>query len=135
MQSKKRSYKKPREVIDFYEESTWLGNDTPFFENEYCAIFKDKYPVTKGHILFVPKKNTPETISETYKLAMYCGEEWIKKKMIDGFNIGQNIGLAAGQTIMWPHIHLIPRKDNDCDNTKHNGIRLSFPDGDHNEYY
>jgi diadenosine tetraphosphate (Ap4A) HIT family hydrolase len=66
---------------------------------------------------------------------MYCGEEWVKNKMMDGFNIGQNIGAAAGQTVMWPHIHLIPRKTGDCDNTKHNGIRLSFPNGDHKEYY
>ena len=53
---------------------------------------------------------------------------------MDGFNIGQNIGAAAGQTIFWPHIHFIPRKNGDSDG-KHNGIRLSHPNGDHKEYY
>ena len=57
MQSKKPTYKKPREQIDFYEESTWLSNDKPMYENDKVAVFRDKYPVTKGHLLFIPKKN------------------------------------------------------------------------------
>ena len=54
---------------------------------------------------------------------------------MDGFNIGQNIGKAAGQSIMWPHVHFIPRHKNDCPPGVHNGIRLSHPKGDHKEYY
>ena len=30
-----------------------------------------------------------------------------------GFNVGMNIGLCAGQTILWPHIHFIPRNKDD----------------------
>ena len=56
MPLQKLIYKKVHEPIDCYEESTWLGNDTPFFENDYTAVFNDKYPSCKGHILFVPKK-------------------------------------------------------------------------------
>ena len=44
MQSKKPIYKKPYEPIDHYEESTWMGNDTPFYETEYTGVFNDKYP-------------------------------------------------------------------------------------------
>ena len=80
------------------------------------------------------KKNDPHTISEAYKIGYYCGEQWVKEGRMDGFNIGQNIGAAAGQTIFWPHIHFIPRKNGDSDG-KHNGIRLSHPNGDHKEYY
>ena len=54
---------------------------------------------------------------------------------MDGFNIGQNIGKAAGQSIMWPHVHLIPRHNGDSDPKQHNGVRLSAPNGHHiNEY-
>ena len=55
MQSKKPTYKKPRELINNYEESTWLGNDNPMYENDKVAVFRDKYPVTQGHLLFLPK--------------------------------------------------------------------------------
>ena len=48
---------------------------------------------------------------------------------IDGVNIGQNIGEAAGQTVMWPHIHFIPREKGDCKENASNGIRLSHPGG------
>ncbi len=135
MPSKKPTYKKPREVIKYYEECTWLGNDTPMFQNEKVSVFYDKYPVVKGHLLFVPKKNDVTHVGEAYKLAFYCGEQWIEEGKMDGFNIGQNIGKVAGQSIMWPHVHLIPRHKGDCDTTKHNGIRLSAPNGNHGEYY
>ena len=66
MQLKKPTYKKPREPINSYEESTWHANDTAIFENEHCAVFRDLYPCVKGHLLFIPKKNDPQTISEAY---------------------------------------------------------------------
>ena len=82
MQSKKPIYKKPREQINTFEESTWHANDTPMFENEHCAVFKDLYPCVTGHLLFIPKQNNAQTVSEAYKLAYYCGEEWIKEGKI-----------------------------------------------------
>jgi len=98
-------------------------------------VFKDLYPCVTGHLLFIPKKNNAQTISEAYKLAYYCGEEWIKEGKMNGFNVGQNIGACAGQTILWPHIHFIPRKNGDTKPKQHSGIRLSHPNGDHKEYY
>ena len=135
MQSEKPIYKKPWEKINHYGESTWVGNDKPMFENKYCGVFQDKYPVVKGHLLFVPKKNDPTTIAEAYKLAYYCGEQWMEEGKMDGFNVGQNRGAAAGQSIFWPHIHFIPRNKNDYEGDSHNGIRLSVPSGDHTNYY
>ena len=32
----------------------------------------------------------------------------------DAFNVGINMGAAAGQTVMYPHVHLIPRRHGDC---------------------
>ena len=39
MPLQKPTYKKPYEKIEKYEESTWLGNDTPIFENQTIWIF------------------------------------------------------------------------------------------------
>ena len=135
MPSQKPTYKKPFETIDRYEESNWVGNDKPIFENDYCAVFNDRYPVVEGHLLFIAKKNDPDTIAESYKLAYSWGEKLIKEGKMDGFNIGQNRGKAAGQSIFWPHIHFIPRNENDYKGKGHNGVRLSIPSGDHTNYY
>ena len=135
MQSIKPTYKKPFEEIKSNDECTWLGNDKPIYENKFCAIFKDRYPVTKGHLLFVPKKNNVYEIGETYKLAYIYGQRGIEDGTWTGYNLGQNLGRSAGQSIFWPHIHLIPRLDGDSDPSKHNGVRLAHPSGDHTNYY
>ena len=69
MQSKKPIYKKPYEPIDSYEESTLMGNDTPFIETEYTGVFRDRYPCVPGHTLLKPKKDTAEYIGKSYALA------------------------------------------------------------------
>ena len=133
MPSKKPIYKKPFEPIDSYDESTWLGNDTPIFENEFTGVFKDRYPCVPGHTLFIPKHDTPEAIGESYRLAYYCGKQWIKEGKMKGFNVGMNISECAGQTIMWPHIHFIPRHEGDA--PKKGGMRYAHPGADHKEHY
>ena len=133
MQSQKPIYKKPFEQIDSYEESTWLGNDTPFYETEYTGVFNDKYPCIEGHKLFIPKKNTPEYVGKSYGLAYEFGEQWVKEGKIDGFNVGMNMGQCAGQTIMWPHIHFIPRHEGDA--KPKGGMRYAHPNADHRDYY
>ena len=133
MPSPKHTYKKAYEKIDRYEESTWLANDTPIFENEHTAVFKDLYPCVPGHTLFIPKQDTPEAVGESYKLAYYCGNMWVQEGKMTGFNVGMNICVCAGQTIMWPHIHFIPRKEKDA---KHpGGMRYAHPGADHRKHY
>ena len=46
---------------------------------------------------------------------------------ISGFNIGMNCGESAGQTIFHCHIHLIPRRDGDCENPR-GGVRGVIPE-------
>ena len=133
MPSRKPTYKKAFEKINKYEESTWLGNDTPIFENRDTAVFKDKYPCVLGHTLFIPKEDTPEAIGESYRWAYYCGKNWVKDGKMAGFNLGMNVGRCAGQTIMWPHIHFIPRHNKDAD--KPGGMRYAHPGADHREHY
>lgn len=80
-----------------------------------CLVYEDGYPVTEGHLLFVPRFDDAATIAYTvrkaagYGLAMRRDSDW------DGFNIGMNCGAAAGQTVWWPHVHLIPRRDGDVE--------------------
>ena len=133
MSSQKHSFKKPFEHIDRYEECTWLGNDTPIYEDRYTAIFNDKFPCVEGHKLFIPKKNDPEYIGKSYGLAYDYGNKWIKEGKMKGFNVGMNIGICAGQTILWPHIHFIPRHEGDSD--PKGGIRHAHPAADHQQHY
>jgi diadenosine tetraphosphate (Ap4A) HIT family hydrolase len=133
MPSKKPIYKKEYEPVDNVDESVWMGNDTPIMETEFTYVFNDRYPCVKGHKLFIPRKNNPEFVGKSYGLAYQYGNEQIKEGKIDGFNIGMNIGIPAGQTIMWPHIHFIPRKEKDADH--HGGMRYAHPGADHKKYY
>jgi diadenosine tetraphosphate (Ap4A) HIT family hydrolase len=80
----------------------------------YVAVFQDRYPVTPGHLLFVPQYNTDTVIMECLKSAMQEGRRMVAAGECDAFNIGINMGEAAGQTVMYPHVHLIPRRHGDC---------------------
>ena len=133
MRSRKPIYKKPYEKVDHYEESVWLSNDTPIFETEFTAVFRDRYPCVEGHTLFIPKKDTPEYIGKSYELAYQTAQDWVAEGIMDGYNVGMNIGNCAGQTIYWPHIHLIPRHEGDAD--KKGGMRYAHPGADHREMY
>jgi diadenosine tetraphosphate (Ap4A) HIT family hydrolase len=46
--------------------------------------------------------------------ALITGQQMVARGECDAFNIGLNMGPAAGQTVMYPHVHLIPRKQGDC---------------------
>ena len=83
--------------------------------------------MTKGHLLFVPKEDTEMHIRECFLAAYEYGLDLFKKEYCDGFNVGQNVGVAAGQTVMWPHIHMIPRRDGDCADPR-GGVRGVIPD-------
>jgi len=133
MPSRKPIYKKPFEKVDHYEESVWLSNDTPIFETEFTAVFRDRYPCVEGHTLFIPKKDTPEYVGKSYELAYQTAQDWVAEGIMAGYNVGMNIGNCAGQTIYWPHIHLIPRHEGDAD--KKGGMRYAHPGADHREMY
>ncbi len=80
----------------------------------HIVVYKDKYPVTKGHLLFVPQYNTDEVIIDCIELAMLQGRQQVAQGHCEGFNIGINMGESAGQTVTYPHVHLIPRRVGDC---------------------
>jgi diadenosine tetraphosphate (Ap4A) HIT family hydrolase len=80
----------------------------------HVAVFEDRYPVAPGHLLFVPQYNTDTVITDCFESAMREGRRMVRDGECDSFNIGINMGAAAGQTVMYPHVHLIPRRLGDC---------------------
>lgn len=81
---------------------------------EHVAVFRDRFPVTTGHLLFVPRNNTDEGIVVCLGSALLAGQQMVLNGTCDAFNIGLNMGAEAGQTVMYPHVHLIPRNRGDC---------------------
>ncbi len=103
----------------------------PWAEIEYRTknfwVFRDAYPVTQGHLLFVPTEERFENIMECYRSAYKFGYDGLQEGKWDAFNIGQNCGEAAGQTIMYPHVHMIPRRKGDM-NDPRGGVRHVIPE-------
>lgn len=97
------------------------------FRTTYYWVFRDAYPVNTGHLLFVPANNTAENLYECYKAAYQFGYDGVKQEKWDGFNIGQNCGEAAGQTVMYPHVHMIPRFVGDMPDPR-GGVRHVIPE-------
>jgi diadenosine tetraphosphate (Ap4A) HIT family hydrolase len=90
------------------------------------VVFKDGFPVTEGHVLFVPKVEDWDHLAKCYKAAYSWGYDWVQKGYCDSYNIGQNVGVEAGQTVMWPHVHLIPRRKGDIEDPR-GGVRGVIP--------
>ena len=93
----------------------------------YCVL-KDEYPVTPGHLLFVPTWNSYSYINMLFGAAYDWGAGMLERGECDGFNIGLNCNASAGQTVKWIHVHLIPRRTGDCADPR-GGVRLCVPNG------
>lgn len=103
---------------------------------EEGAVFavKDKFPVTPGHLLIIPKRHVEDYFSMSERelrdtnilLRNLRDISQREDHTITGFNIGVNCGVDAGQTIMHAHIHLIPRRTNDTQNPQ-GGVRHLIP--------
>jgi diadenosine tetraphosphate (Ap4A) HIT family hydrolase len=96
-------------------------------EDFHVAVFKDRYPVTEGHLLFVPQYDADGIIADAFRDALRKGREMMANNECDGFNIGINVGKAAGQTVMYPHVHLIPRRNGDMADPR-GGVRHVIPE-------
>lgn len=89
-------------------------------------VYRDRYPVTPGHLLFVPENDEPYLISQCFQLALLRGQALRDRGECQAFNIGINMGAEAGQTVMYPHVHLIPRRSGDCEDPR-GGVRGVIP--------
>ena len=95
-------------------------------EDFLYLVFRDIYPVSPGHLLFVPKATDTISMSTTLGAAFVTGEYLRATGKCDAFNIGMNMGEAAGQTVMYPHVHLIPRFNGDVEDPV-GGVRGVIP--------
>ncbi len=103
------------------------------FETVFCI--NDSFPVSRGHMLVIPKRHTEDYFSMTYKEKEDSAFllTIIKKRILEddplvcGFNVGVNCGESAGQTIFHAHIHIIPRRKGDCERPR-GGVRGVIPD-------
>ena len=91
------------------------------------VVYLDKYPCTPGHRLYVPKDNdNPNETVRAFEEALADGLHMVAQGECDAFNIGFNSGQAAGQTVMYPHIHLILRRKGDVADPV-GGVRNTIP--------
>jgi len=88
--------------------------EVPELSTQHVTVFQDRFPVTAGHLLFVPRANTDEGIVVCLGTALITGQQMVARGECDAFNVGLNMGEAAGQTVMYPHVHLMPRNRGDC---------------------
>ena len=104
--------------------------DHPWTEHVFRCdeyhIYKDGFPVTEGHLLFIPSVNSDTCITACFVGAYRYGEKLVADGEIDAFNVGFNSGPAAGQTVDWPHVHMIPRRTGDMDDPT-GGVRHVIP--------
>lgn len=98
-----------------------------------AVAFLDGFPLNPGHALIVPRRH----VADLFELS---GDEqvalWtllpVAKRVIDAryapaaYNIGVNVGAAAGQTVGHVHVHLIPRYSGDVPDPR-GGVRWVIP--------
>jgi diadenosine tetraphosphate (Ap4A) HIT family hydrolase len=103
--------------------------DMVVFEDELAYVRYDNNSLSKGHMLVVPRRHVADffDMSAAEKSAILSLLDRAKAQVArefapDGYNIGVNIGRAAGQTRMHVHVHLIPRYTDDVADPR-GGIR------------
>jgi ATP adenylyltransferase len=103
-------------------------------ENVSAFSIFDKFPVSKGHALIVPRRHCSDYFELSTEEQAACWDMMNTVKQIiydkfrpDGFNIGINAKEAAGQTISHVHIHLIPRYKGDVKDPE-GGVRGVIPE-------
>ena len=120
-----------------------MDNNCPFCKAELerdiiassslSVAFYDGFPVSPGHALIIPKRH----VSSFFDLSKEEQQDLLNladrvKRIVeeryhpDGYNIGINVGEAAGQSIFHVHMHLIPRYQGDVPNPR-GGVRGVIP--------
>ncbi len=90
------------------------------YEDDDFRVILDLGPATRGHALILPKSHyanlyelPDEVAGKAFILAKKMAARMTEKLHCDGFNLVQNNGEVAGQTVFHFHIHLIPRYEQD----------------------
>jgi histidine triad (HIT) family protein len=100
-------------------------------ENGFLVLM-DKYPINPGHALVMPTKHyetllqmPPAEVGKLYSLVPTIAKAIISAVKADGFNVGQNNGIAANQIVPHVHVHIVPRFHDDSPDGKWPSRRVS----------
>lgn len=134
-----------KDETDFRQDTCETKEGCPFcgasetrevlLENEYGLALLDRYPVSAGHTLIVPRRHVEDYFRLSVAEQMGIDELLLIRRnqlmqedsTIVGFNVGVNCGRAAGQTIDHCHVHLIARRHGDTPRPE-GGVRGVIPD-------
>jgi diadenosine tetraphosphate (Ap4A) HIT family hydrolase len=105
-------------------------------QDELFAVVRDRFPVTSGHTLIIPKRAVRQlrelTSAERSRLMEWV--VWVQDQLTQegaspalDFNVGLNDGPAAGQTMPQFHLHVIPRRPGDVPDPR-GGVRWVIPE-------
>ena len=93
-----------------------LPMDRVVAQNEAAVAIADAFPVSPGHTLIIPRRHVRDFFDTTsgeveaiFGLLHEMRARLVADRRPDGFNVGINCGVTAGQTVMHAHVHLIPR--------------------------
>jgi len=105
----------------------------PIAETDLAFALYDLFPVNPGHALIIPKRHVANYFALNAAEQSACTALLQRVQAIlaerynpDGYNVGINVGEAAGQTVPHVHIHLIPRYGGDVDEAR-GGVRGVIP--------
>ena len=94
-----------------------------------AVAIRDAYPVAEGHTLVIPRHHEPDLLSLTgaeaaslWALVHEVARDVLAVTRADALTVGVNAGVAAGQTVMHVHVHLIPRHAGDVPDPR-GGVR------------
>ena len=111
-----------------------ISRDAVIDELGHAFAIRDRYPVSCGHTLVLPKAHVKslfgldaEAQADIWHLVARVRDHLHSRFNPDGFNIGINDGRAAGQTVEHAHVHVIPRFDGDVADPR-GGIRRILPE-------
>ncbi len=104
-----------------------------WLETDFGVALPDGYPVAEGHTLIVPRRHvaslfdlTEDEVANVWKLVGLVRARLLTEHKPDAFTVGVNDGIAAGQTVMHAHVHVIPRRQGDVADPR-GGIRWVVP--------
>ncbi|HVX03222.1 MAG TPA: HIT family protein [Nitrososphaera sp.] len=86
------------------------------YKDEELFVIMDKYPINPGHTLVIPVRHhdtlldmPPAEVGSLYAVVPRIASAVVAAVGADGFNVGQNNGIAANQIIPHVHVHIVPR--------------------------
>jgi diadenosine tetraphosphate (Ap4A) HIT family hydrolase len=102
--------------------------------NAHAVAIWDAFPVSPGHALIVSRRHVADLfeLSAEEQAALWALLPAVKaaidtRRAPAGYNVGINVGAAAGQTVGHVHVHVIPRYEGDVRDPR-GGVRWVLPE-------